>query len=266
MDTAVDRTEGVWRWNVGDVWQTFSSMFQEAVQSRTVRNDISRYHHLSAALLFGGCTLEAFLNSNMRTHAEGSSAKDEVIIKRLRYTSLGEKLKKWPSELVGSDIPLSYVKTITDFLDLRNEVTHRRRKDHSLYLELDEANIQTFVSAVQVAMVSMYAGLKKPFPYWLLGWNYVGFNGDISAPCLLNNQQFRHSLVRFGFDVPAWNYAAAKRWEQTYMTSTSGFSTLQAQVYEKCSVIEPISQRAPHVPRLCKRWWDSTLIQSIEAK
>lgn len=55
-------SEEIWRWNVDDVWQSFSSMFQEMSFANNVTNDIARYHHLSARLLFGGCAIESFLN------------------------------------------------------------------------------------------------------------------------------------------------------------------------------------------------------------
>jgi hypothetical protein len=40
-------SEGIWRWNVDDVWQSFSSMYQEMSFADRATNDIARYHHLS---------------------------------------------------------------------------------------------------------------------------------------------------------------------------------------------------------------------------
>lgn len=258
---AEEMTE-VWRWNVDDVWQSYSSMFQEASLTHQSRNEIERYHHLSAALLFGGCAVESFLNAKMRAYCKGDGVDEDQVLKRLRYTALREKLKKWPSKFCGTAIPEVDINGIVDFLDLRNEVTHRKRKDHSLYKELDETNVHIFVQALQRAMVTVYSGLQESFPYWLLGWNYVGMNGDETHPCLLSNQQFKHSLTRFGFNVPAWEYHAANEWERAYMSNMEGFAVLQAQVYSRCPDIEPRSEQFPQIPRLCKRWWDRAVIQN----
>ncbi|MDR4474013.1 MAG: hypothetical protein MRJ92_15665 [Nitrospira sp.] len=163
-----EETTEVWRWNVDDVWQSYSSMFQEASLTHQSMNEIERYHHLSASLLFGGCAVEAFLNAKMRAYCKRECVAEDQVLKRLRYTALREKLEKWPSEFCGTAIPESDVNCIVDFLDLRNEVTHRKRKDHSLYKELDEANIHIFVQALQRAMVTVYAGVgnHSPIGYW----------------------------------------------------------------------------------------------------
>ena len=252
----------VWRWNVDDVWQSYSSMFQEASLTHKSRNEIERYHHLSASLLFGGCAVESFLNAKMRAYCKGEGVDENQVLKRLRYTALREKLEKWPSEFCGTAIPEVDVNCIVDFLDLRNEVTHRKRKDHSLYKELDETNVHIFIQALQRAMVMVYSGFGESFPYWLLGWNYVGMNGDETHPCLLSNQQFKHSLNRFGFNVPAWEYHAANEWERAYMSNLEGFAVLHEQVYSRCPDIEPRSEQFPQIPRLCKRWWDRAVIQN----
>ena len=252
----------IWRWNVDDVWQSYSSMYQETSITSQSLNDIERYHHLSASLLFGGCALEAFLNARMRSYCKHLAVDENTVVKRLRYTALREKLEKWPYEFCGVSIAETDVNRIGDFLDLRNEVTHRKRRDHSLYKELDEANILVFVDALQCAMVTVYSGLGESFPYWLIGWNYVGMNGDETHPCLLSNQQFKHSLNRFGLPVPAWDADAADAWERTNMTSLAGFMVLKEQVYSRCPDIEPRIEHFPQMPRLCKRWWDRNLITS----
>jgi hypothetical protein len=256
----MNRGDGVWRWNVDDVWQSYSSMYQEAALAGTATNDIARYHHLSASLLFGGCAIEAFLNAHMRAYCEGKGQGESETLKKLRYTPLREKLDGWPQVLGDAEIEPDYKNTITTFLDLRNEVTHRRRRDHSLYVELDEARIIQFVTALQRTLVSVYVGMRKVFPYWIFGWNYVGFNGDESFPCLLNNQQFQWSLSRIGFDVPAGDYGRANEWEQRYMTSMEGFIAINEHIYNYSPDIEPRSPCFPKIPRLCKKWWDRGLI------
>ena len=144
-----EKDKEIWRWNVDDVWQTYSSMFQEMSHTDESTNDFQKYHHLSATLLFGGCAIESFLNSKLRIHLKDKTNEDSIF-KRLRYTSLNDKLKKWPTEICKHDIAEKVQETITSHLDLRHEVTHRKRKDHSLYAELDGTNPLVFVEAIRI--------------------------------------------------------------------------------------------------------------------
>lgn len=235
-------------------------MFQESALAKEASNDIQRYHHLTGCLLSGGCAIESFLNSNRRTQLERNGIGDERITKELRYTSLRTKMETWPSEFSGVSFEANDLAVITEFLELRNEVTHRKRRDHSLYQELDETMPDRFVVAVQEAFVTTYAGLNQSFPYWLLGWNFVGVNGDEAHPCLLNSQQFKHALLHMGFRVPAWEYDAANAWEESNMKGVGAFRELKTAYYDKAPVIEPRNPMFPMAPRLCKRWWDAELI------
>ena len=254
-------SEGVWRWNVDDVWQSYSSMYQESVLAGEAPNDITRYHHLTACLLFGGCAIESFMNTNMRTYLVGKGVSEKKIFQKLRYTPLREKMEEWPFGICGVAIEAKDIEIISEFLDLRNEVTHRKRKDHSLYKELDEAKPAKFVEAVQMAFVVIYSGLDNSFPYWLLGWNFVGMNGDETHPSLINNQKFKHALAHMGFQVPAWEYHATNAWEEKNMRGFAAFRRLKSEYYDNAPTIEPKDPRFPMAPLLCKRWWDRGLIR-----
>ncbi|WP_155957845.1 hypothetical protein [Fodinicurvata sediminis] len=253
--------ETIWRWNVDDVWQTFSSTFQEMTLMHEADNEIIRYHHLSASLLFGGCAIETFLNKQLRACLEEKKSGETQIYKRLRYTSLHEKMEKWPSELYGICLPEHDVETISNALELRNEVVHRKRKDHSLYQELDDTDPVSFVHAVQHIIATTLGASGRAFHYWLLGWNYVGMNGDEAHPFLGSNQQFKYSLNAMGFRVPATDYYAAKAWEAKNMQGLEAFKAMRKQIYDAAPIIEP---RHPvfRSPRLCKRWWDKTVVYS----
>jgi len=256
-------SEGIWLWNVDDVWQSFSSMFQEMSFADNVTNDIALYHHLSACLLFGGCAIESFLNANMRIHLNKSEEPEKRILRRLRYTALRKKIESWPLEICGITVVEQDFETLFEFLDLRNEVTHRKRPDHSLYKELDETAAVNFVEAIQRTFVQFYHGQGSSFPYWLLGWNFVGMNDDETYPCLINNQQFKHALTHMGFRMPAWEYDSAIEWEEENMKGIEAFLRLKKNYYQKAPDIEPKSERFPTAPRLCKRWWDRKLILGI---
>lgn len=251
---------GVWRWNVDDIWQSYSSMFQESFLSEKAAYDITRYHHLTASLLFGGCAIESFMNTNRRKFLEENEADDKKIHRELRYTPLRKKMEDWPHEICGVKFETNDIEIISEFLDLRNEVTHRKRRDHSLYKELDEASPSIFLQAVQNAFVKFYSGQETSFPYWLLGWNFVGMNGDEAHPCLINNQQFKHALQHMGFKVPAFDYYAAEAWEKENMKGIAAFRRLKIDFYDNAPIIEPRNPSFPMAPRLCKHWWDRDLI------
>ena len=217
-------------------------------------------HHLSACLLFGGCAIESFSNASMRKHLKPSEETEDKILKCLRYTPLREKVESWPAEIYGIALEKSDIEILFNFLDLRNEVTHRKRIDHSLYKELDKTNPVHFVETIQKIFVLFYHGQGDSFPYWLLGWNFVGMNGDNTHPCLINNQQFKHALNHLGFKVPAWEHDSARVWEEKNMRGLDAFQKLKKDYYLKAPDIEPKSERFPMSPRLCKRWWDRQLI------
>lgn len=253
-------SDAVWRWNVDDIWQSYSSMYRERHSVDSATNDIERYHHLSASLLFGGCALESFLNTQMRVFLEHSGCDERKIFKALRHTPLRGKAREWASQIGSSDISDADITVIFEFLELRNEVTHRKRRDHSLYKELDEAEVSVFLLAIRNAFLNIYTGLGHSYPYWLLGWNFVGMNNDETHPCLLNNAQFKHALRHMGFDVPAFDYYAAEEWERKHMKTVEGFGRVVRQIYQVAPEIEPRSAIFPTAPRLCKRWWDKALI------
>lgn len=229
-------------------------MYQEMSFANSAKNDISRYHHLSACLLFGGCAIESFSNTNMRQHLKQSELQEDKILHRLRYTSLREKIESWPTEICGVKIEGGDISVLLQFLDLRNEVTHRKRVDHSLYKELDQTSPILFVEAIQRSFVALYEGQHKSFPYWLLGWNFVGMNRDDTHPSLSSNQQFKHALNHMGFKVPAWDANATDVWEEVNMRGIKAFLRLKEDYYLRAPDIEPKNKKFPFAPRLCKRW------------
>src|SRR5690606_19301907 len=107
--------------------------------------DVVRYHHLSAALLFGGCAIESFMNQQMRVHLEGSSLGEDEILLCLRRAKLKDKMEKWPREIYGVTLSVEDIGRINKALELRHDVAHRKRRDHSLYLQLDRADIVAFI-------------------------------------------------------------------------------------------------------------------------
>jgi hypothetical protein len=252
--------EKVWRWNVNDVWLTYSSMFREIFLANNASNTIDRYHHLTACFLFGGCSLECFLNENFRAHAKNISMPEDAMMKAQDGLSLRKKLNTWPEQICGMKLDQQKVEAVLGFWNFRHDLVHRKREDHSLYKELDGISPDVFLNSLQNIFIEFYFGLGRPFPYWLLGWNFVGLNNDPAYPCLLNNQQFRYSLKNMGFNVPAADIAQAEVWEDKNMKGLEAFQRLQSDYYTKSPEIERMTGIFRNAPRLCKRWWDREFI------
>ncbi|MCG8531399.1 MAG: hypothetical protein MI749_12125 [Desulfovibrionales bacterium] len=250
----------VWRWNVNPVWHHHCSMVQEAVLAKEAIDDFTKYHHLRGCFYFGIGALEAFLNEQMRAFLSDKGQSEKKIFKKLRYAQLKEKRDDWPAVFCEDEInfPSQYSNIISLFNELRGEITHSKAKDHSIYKELDEADPSDLVEAISCSIVYIYEVLNRPFPYWLLGWNYVGMNGDCAYPTLSNNQNgFVWSLSNMGFSTsPGQGWL----WEKENMTSVEGFVKIKTSLDSYSEDIEPLSAICRTAPRLTRRWWDRKYI------
>ena len=253
----------VWRWNVDPAWENYSSLHLESSAATRASNPIEKYHHLRAALLFGMASLEAFLNQEMRKKMIAEGRQDNTIAKQLK-TFLGNKTGKWPQIISSKELAVdtNLERLVREYNDLRGETAHPQRREHSFYKALDDMAPDHLRSSVAHYMISITQALNRPFYYWLLGWNFVGFNFDEAAPCLLDNQQFLHSLRNGGLQVPAWEYSESQKWERENMVTLENFERMIKLMDTLPFDIEPRQERFPQRPRLCKRWWDKNLIRS----
>jgi hypothetical protein len=215
-------------------------------------------------MYFGVGTMESYLNQEMRKHLASQGKTDEEVFKVLRGPSIKKKLAKWPEEICGKPIQFEpKVLTIIDeYKAIRDEITHPKNADHSIYLNLDAAKPDELVDAVATALVTMMEERGKPFPFWLLGWNYVGHNGNPAAPFHGNNLNgFAWSLINMGFT----GVHATPDWERTQMSSLKGYRHLQGELAKYPDDIEPFRLMFPSRPFLTRRWWDEAYIkESIE--
>lgn len=252
-----------WRWNADVTWENFSSLAREAAASCEASSPFHRHHHVKASLYFAVGTLESFLNRAMREHMSQKSADETEVMQKLRGTSFRRKLKDWAPIITGVTIetPASLIEAIETFSALRDEATHPKRRDHSFHRELDSTNIDQVQDAVARFIVMVHENRGSSFPYWLLGWNFIGMNGDVLRPALLNNQQFMHALAHMGFEVPTFLAEPMEEWERNFMRSTAGYEKIlcDLQSVQDC---QPRDPRFPLMPRLCRRWWDDKHVLS----
>jgi hypothetical protein len=256
-----------WRFNSNISWHYFCSAQYESVKAKDANNPFIKYHHLRSCIYFSIGCLEAFLNGLMREKLETEKIENDAIQKILRRDSLWEKIEEWPSELSGKPVklPENIVSTISKFRNVRNEITHAKRRDHSIYAELDTVNPDEIMDTLARTIVIVLSEMKRPFPYWVLGWNYVGMNGNPAHPFENNNLNgFVHSLRNMNISFN--NYGSDLTWESRAMTSEHGYMELKDVLSKVTFDIEPFHPTFPSKPRLTRRWWDVEFIKASVPK
>jgi hypothetical protein len=264
-----------YRWNVDPVWENLSSVFEEAHYAREASNDYNRYKHIRSLLSFASTGLEAFFNQLIRKRMSERGESKTRISDVLRMP-LSKKINDWFLEEYQSNAELKpdasgLYALFEEYHKLRHGLTHPKDIDHSIYLNLDCLDPERVVRAVQETLLHVHEILQRSFPYWLTGWNFVGFNRDPAYPCLQNVAQFRHALAHMGLieSADAWEYNRANSWEQKWMSDHEGFYRLSSILATYPEDIGPWFEIIPGLgspPRLCRKWWDRQYIMSTIPK
>lgn len=256
-----DANNGYWRWFARPVWHHTSSMYQESYLASNAPHEFARYHHLRSCIYFCTAALEAFLNEKMRKQMHEAEFSEAEIYKKLRKGGILDKTKEWPEQLgTNLQLPAYILEHIEGMLEVRNEVTHPKNKDHSILKELDDLNPFWCVKSAAEYMVSFHEAAKEVYPFWLLGWNLVGCNHPAQS-FEAANSYFIMALRNMGFNVPYMLADQIDEWEKFNMTSLSGFQKLYKVLEKNAPDIEPRNNHFPTAPRLTRRWWDIELIQ-----
>ena len=247
-------------------------MCEDAHRAIESRHEFERYRAIRSTLWFAEASLEAFVNAEMRIHLEREATSEAVIFKRLRHESFRDKINKWPSEIAGRQVDVDPAASgLFDLFDgyhsLRNALTHSKDRDHSIYARLDKVQPSEIVQSVATTLVLISTATRGTFPYWTLGWNFVGLDRDDTHPVLLGVDQFRHSLRRLELiptDAP-WLVDVGERWMIKNMSSLDAFQALKLRLDTLRIEIEPWFEIVPGrgcPPRLTRRWWDAEFILS----
>lgn len=240
-------------WSTDPCWQNFSSLFQEITATTEAPNEIGRYHHMTASLYFGMAALEAFINQKMRLHLSDSHS-EQQILSVLRKGVILEKLKKWPKEILPTEMRVSdaTMQLLSLFNEVRGNLTHPKTDGHNIYTRLEEIEPESVFLAIAEYMVRFYEAQEVAFPYWLFGWNYLNPRPDSHEIILINNQQFLHSLNGLGFNVPAWT--DGEQWQALNMSSYESYLNIKKAI-DAIDHCEKKNDRFPYQPKLCRRWW-----------
>ncbi|MFK2902998.1 hypothetical protein ISP17_03415 [Dyella ginsengisoli] len=244
-------------WFVEPVWQNFSSMYREAVTSSAATTGMEIAHHRMAALYFGISAVESFLNMQMRDHLLSRGKTHDEVHKKLRRGQFMDKVKDWPTLIVGKDLDLR--PTTLDRLfavnALRGELTHQKNYWPESYEELSETDPMEVVDLVAEFIVVFHHAAGKHFPYWLWGWNYLNPMQDAHEIIMLNNGQFLHSLSALGY---MFSPSVAGRHEAKEAAIFLDYRTYAdvAKFLGSLEACEPKFAAYPYQPKLCRRWWE----------
>lgn len=237
--------EHEYRWNVDTTWHLYSFMIQEYEQMKESETQFEIYHHKMASLYFGFGAIESFLNTEtmiIRTK-EGNNKKSKPCDELIK-------------ELSGWSIETSLFEKMKYLKEIRNEITHSKRKDQLLYGYIDNYDIDELVNIVQDIIVTIKENQNKPFPYWLIGWNYIGFNFNGKELCLCNNlNSFYYSCINIGFSP----MPPQSMFEKKIMGSYESFLKLKYAFNSSNLIIEPKDPMFD-APRLTRRWWDKDIL------
>jgi hypothetical protein len=243
-------------WAINPAWQNFSSLFREAVAAREAKTEMERFHHLTASLYFGIASLEAFLNERMRVHLGSSGGEEDDIFLRLRKGKIGDKLKEWPTELLGvpSELSEDTLKLLLDFNAIRGNLTHPKTEGYDIYAKLETIKPDSVIDAVAEYIVRYCEAEKTQYPYWIFGWNYLNPRSNSCEIYLFDNQQFFVSMRALG-----WRLNGSSL--DCYLSTFEGYTDLKKALNEldRC---QPKFDRFPFQIILCRRWWTSEHQQS----
>jgi len=178
------------------------------------------------------------------------------ILAVLRKSTIIDKLKKWPTKLIGKPLKLSEgtIDLLTVFNDVRGNLTHPKTEGRDLYEQLEGIDPGSVEDAVAEFMVRYHEAENTRYPYWIFGWNYLNPRPDSYEIFIINDQQFTFSLQAIGFQVPAGSYGASEAWLNKYLGTYEGYKLILNEL-NKLDRCEPKFDRFPFKPVLCRRWW-----------
>ena len=250
-------------WLINPPWQHFSSLVRESISTKDESNEFVRYHHQTSALYFGIAFIEALLNRKYREVLERGGTPEDEIYKTLRDGQGGFKKKftSWPSLICGKEIYVSndLIELLASINSVRSDLTHPKTTGGDVYEKLESVDVDAFTGAVAEYAVTLFSGLGDRYPYWLFGWNYVSNAKNSFTPMLINDQQFVHSLAILGLKLNAFDACLSTGWRDANMRDIAGFLRVKAFL-DRAPECEPGEVQFPFKPRLCKRWWDSSVL------
>lgn len=239
------------RWNVDPAWTNFSAMIQDGYLFGQAKTEYERHKASKSCLYFGVAAVEAFFNQELREFMRKQGLPDEEILKviaapKIRYGAIQD------SSFGDICKDIKY-KEFQFYKEIRNEVTHPSRKDQLIYDYLNVVIPLEFVRLVQYIFVKVCDMQNKEYQYWMLGWNYIGFNGNNKDLFLSNNLNgFYYSFL--SMNIHGLDVSNQLSFEEDYMKGYDSFTKTQLLLNSYPFDIEPRSKFSK--PRLTRKWWE----------
>jgi hypothetical protein len=230
---------------------------------------------MTSSLYYAITFVEALLNEEYRRRLEADGVPEEEIMVILKSgssarepekrRSFARKFSEWPAFICAKPVSVSESlrKVLSDFNDIRGNLTHPKSRGYDIYANLERVTGQNLLEAVAEYAVAIYEGLGLEYPYWLFGWNYLNPDTAGYDPARINNQQFLHSLEYLGLSVQAFDGKASDTWRQANMTNYGGYKKI-SKFLRSCRDCEPCDPNYPFRPRLVRRWWDPAIFEKNE--
>lgn len=148
------------------------------------------------------------------------------------------------------------------YKDIRNEVSHPKRKDQLISDYLDIVDPVDFINIVKYFLVKICEYQNKEYQYWMLGWNYIGCNhNDFELFLHSNGNGFSHSfnsLFGGGYLSLGYDFFSKK-----YLRSYESFLKVQNLLD-----VLPVNIEKTHAhfnpPKLTRRWWDKNIFAKTD--
>lgn len=256
-----DKKTRVWRWNVDPAWTNFSAMIQDLSFFNKSRTEFERRRALETCLYFGVASVEAFINQELRSVMHKDGYDEDSIASMLsqsrKKTEKQNLLKASPFSSIFDD---EKYRIFGDYKKIRNEVTHSSRPDQLIYDYIERVKMAEFSDIVKYILVKVCELQGKEFKYWMLGWNYIGFNhSEVELSLGSNLQSFYWSLKQMHLE--GFNTVLQEDFLNQCMTGYSAFVAMQKKMDEYPFDIEPKNPIFSR-HRLTRYWWEHTVLDS----
>ena len=164
-------------------WELFSSAYRTGMEAAHAKSAIEKLHHNRAMLLFAFASIEALLNNVILSIAPNDielrhSVERKPIKKKLGYieSHMGIAIDQTEIDLILSDYKL-----------FRDQTAHHKRSDQLPQFHAQHMQPLKLIELLQIFFARVHLARHGEFPYWITGWNYIGFNGNWRDPYLHNN-------------------------------------------------------------------------------
>ena len=256
-----DKTSRRWRWNVDPAWTHFSTMIQENHFFTESKTEFERHRASRACIYFGVAAVEAFHNQKLRLLMQGMGHDENAIIEIIASPrKKNVKRTMLESSPFGSIFSDKEYEKFREYKKIRNEITHPSRPDQLIFDYLEIVDTKELTAIVKYILVKTCELQDEEFKYWMLGWNYVGFNNcEIELSLNDNLQSFYWSLKYM--NLVGFTNFQQELFLKKCMIGHEAFAKLQAALDEYPFEIEP-KHPVFSAPRLTRCWWDHAILDS----